>query len=123
MATQQTTQLVRLGEVADTIGAPAMFVANAAGKDAREWWTGEPAVTFAVAREIAERWAANVADATEKQRRYDAEQEAKLEREHEQYRREAAERAKRERTVLHGVETSFPGDPEPWAGLPSVEKE
>jgi hypothetical protein len=53
MATQRTTQLVRLAEVADTLGAPMMFVANAAGTDAREWWTGESAVTFDVARKIA----------------------------------------------------------------------
>jgi hypothetical protein len=49
-------QLVRLAEVADTIGAPTMFVANAPGKDVRDWWTGEPAVTFDVARDISARY-------------------------------------------------------------------
>jgi hypothetical protein len=78
------------------------------------WWTGEPAVSFDVARNIAERWARNVADATEATRAAEAEHAAQIEREREELQRAAAERAKREpRRVLRGVETSFPGDPEP----------
>jgi hypothetical protein len=118
MATQQTPQLVRLAEVAETIGAPMQWVANNAGKDVREWWTAEPAVTFDAARKIAEQWARNVADAAEVQRKYEAEQEAKIERERGELQRAAAARAEREpRRVLNGVEVSFPGDPAPsWMG-------
>jgi hypothetical protein len=63
-------------------------------------------------------WARNVADAAEKTRRAEAEREAQIERELEEGRRQAAERAKREpRRVLHGVEVSLPGDPAPpWMG-------
>jgi hypothetical protein len=95
-----------------------LAVANTAGKDVREWWTGEPAVTFDAARKIAEQWARNVADAAETTRRAEAEREAQIERELEEGRRQAAERAKREpRRVLHGVEVSLPGDPAPpWMG-------
>jgi hypothetical protein len=119
MGTQPQPQLVRLAEVVDTIGAPTMFVVNAAGKDVREWWTGEPAVTFGVAREIAERWAANVADAAETQRAVEAEQEANIEREREGFRREReAERAKKGVPIPGGIVTSVPGDgPRPdWMG-------
>jgi len=50
--------------------------------------------------------------------KYEAEQEAKIERERVELQRAAAERAKREpRRVLRGVEVSVPGDPEPdWMG-------
>jgi hypothetical protein len=112
MATQSEPQLVRLAEVADTIGAPLMWVVNAAGKDVRAWWTGEPAVTFDVARKIAERWARNVADATEKTRAAEAEQAAQVEREREQYRREReAERTQKGVPIPGGVSVSVPGDP------------
>jgi hypothetical protein len=95
-----------------------MWVVNNAGKDVRSWWTDEPAVTFDVAREIAERWARNVADATERTRRAEAEREAQIERELEEGRRQAAERAAAAgRRVIQGVEVSVPGDPHPpeWA--------
>ena len=88
MAAQTTPQLVRLAEVADTLGCAAGFVQRAAGKDVHEWWTGELAVTFDVARRIAERWAAAVADAEAETRRAVAEQAAQVEREDERYRRE-----------------------------------
>jgi hypothetical protein len=118
MATQQTTQLVRLAEVAETIGAPIGWVMNTAGRHVNAWWTGEPACDFATAAKIADAWARNVADAAETTRRAEAEREAKIEREREESRRAAAERAKREpRRVLHGVEVSLPGDPPPrWMG-------
>src|SRR5829696_461037 len=112
MATQQTPQLVRLEEVAGTLGAPLTWVENTAGKGVREWWNGDPACDFATAAKIADQWAANQAAAVEVQRKYEAEQAAQIEREREELERAAAERAKREpRRVLHGVETSFPGDP------------
>ena len=113
MATQQTTQLVRLGEVADTLGAPIGWVVNIAGKDVRAWWTGEPACDFATAAKIADAWASNQAAALEVQRKYEAEREVTIEREREQLQRAAVERAKNDRRVLHGVETSFPGDEQP----------
>jgi hypothetical protein len=118
MATTSQPQLVRLAEVADTIGAPLQWVLNTAGKDVSAWWTGEPAVTFDAARKIAEAWARNQAAALEVTRKHEAEREAKIEREREESRRAAAERAKREpRRVLHGVEVSLPGDPPPrWMG-------
>jgi hypothetical protein len=118
MATQSQPQLVRLAEVADTIGAPLGWVVNTAGRHVDQWWTGEPACDFATAAKIADEWASNQAAAFEVTRKYEAEREAKIEREREELRRAAAERAKREpRRVLHGVEVSLPGDPLPaWMG-------
>jgi hypothetical protein len=114
MATQSQPQLVRLSEVADTIGAPVMFVANAAGTDVLEWWTGEPAVTFAVAREIAEKWARNVADAAETTRKYAAEQEAKWRREAAEHQAEReAERTQKGEPIPGGISVSLPGDARP----------
>jgi hypothetical protein len=40
MATQSQPQLVRLGEVADTLGAPIAWVVNTAGRHVDAWWTG-----------------------------------------------------------------------------------
>src|SRR5512132_369424 len=117
MATQRQPQLVRLSEVADTLGAPMMFVVNAAGKDVREWWTGEPAVTFDVARRVAQALARNVADAEEVTRAAVAEQEAHIEREREQYARERAAERQYGRVIPGGVSVSVPGSPRPdWMG-------
>jgi hypothetical protein len=119
MATQPTPQLVQLAEVAATLGAPLGWVVNNAGKDVREWWTGEPAVTFDVARKIAEAWARNVADATETQRRHEAEQAAQIEREREQFAREREAGGSKQRggVIPGGISVSVPGSPRPgWMG-------
>jgi hypothetical protein len=117
MATQSTPQLVRLAEVADTLGCSMGFVVNAAGKDVREWWTGEPAVTFDEARKIAEEWAVAVADPEAETRRAVAAQEAKIEREREQYARERAAENQYGRVIPGGVSVSVPGSPRPeWMG-------
>jgi hypothetical protein len=94
-----------------------MFVVNAAGKDVREWWTGEPAVTFDVARKVAEALARNVADAEEVTRAAVAEQEARIEAEREQYRREREAERQYGRVIPGGVQLSVPGEPRPeWMG-------
>jgi hypothetical protein len=108
-----------LSEVADTIGAPMMFVANAAGKDVHEWWTGELSVTFDIARNIAERWARNVADAAETTRAAEAEQEAKWRREAAEWQAaREAERVQKGEPIPGGISVSTPGDgPRPeWMG-------
>jgi hypothetical protein len=120
MATQQTPQLVRLSEVAAELGAPLGWVVNNAGRHVDAWWTGEPACTFDVARKIAEQWAANMADAAEKQRRYEAEQEARIEKEREQFAREREASGAKQRggVIAGGVQLSVPGSPRPswWGG-------
>jgi hypothetical protein len=118
MATQPTTQLVRLAEVAAEIGAPMMFAANAAGKSVSLWWDGQSAVTFETAREIAAKWAAAVADAEATTRAAEAEHAAQVEREREQYRREReAERVQKGAPIPGGITVSVPGDPRPdWMG-------
>jgi uncharacterized protein (DUF2342 family) len=113
MATQSQPQLIRLAEVADTLGAPMMFVANAAGKNTSEWWTGEMAVTFDVAREVAEQWARSVADAEETTRVAVAEQEARISAEREEYARERAAEQHPGGVIPGGVSLSVPGSPRP----------
>jgi hypothetical protein len=114
MATQP--QLVRLAEVADTLGAPIGWVANAAGKDVRAWWTNEPACDFATAAKIADEWSSNKAAALEATRKYEAEQEARIEREREEFRRER-EAERKGTPIPGGISVSVPGGPRPdWMG-------
>ena len=109
MAKEPQAQLVRLSEVADTIGAPWASVERYAGKDVHTWWTGEAAVDFVTARKIAELWAADSAAAVEMTRQAELEHEAKIEAEREAYRRERD--ASRGQRVFHGVQVTVPGDP------------
>jgi hypothetical protein len=100
--------------VADTIGASWVAVERYAGKGV--WWTGEPVVAFATARKVNEEWAANQEAAAETQRQYDAEQEAKIERERAEYARERERQAQPGR-LLHGVRLTRPPESEQteWA--------
>jgi hypothetical protein len=115
MATQPTPQLVRLSEVAASLGVPAMKIENMAGKRAAEWFDGSLAVTLDDAKKI---FAAVRAEQAELDAAYvkglDRDRQAVAEME-EAARRRAA--AKPQSRVIRGVETFGPGDPEPsWMG-------
>jgi hypothetical protein len=104
-------QLVRLAEVADALGVPAMKIENMAGKRAAEWFDGTLAVTLDDAKKIYEAVRAEQAEldaaylaSLDRDRQAVAEMEAAAQR-------RAAERDPRR--VLHGVETFGPGDPAP----------
>ena len=113
MASQE--QIIPISQVADTLGVQPQKVIALAGKRTSEWWTGEPAVTLDVARKISE--TVNT-ERAEQDREYlnrlaDEEQAVKDQFAEAQARADARNSQPR---VLHGVETSFPGDPGPaWA--------
>jgi hypothetical protein len=94
-------------------------------RDVETDWDGSSATRWSVAKRLADDARAAQAENDELNIKMRQEQDAQIEREREELQRAAVERAKHEpRRILRGVETSFPGDPEPdWMRVPSKEAE
>ena len=124
MAKETQEQLVTVEEVAATLGCLPQKVSAMASKSIREWWTGAPAVTHAVARDISARYYAekDKADA-EYIKQFDRDRQLVADMEEAARARSAAQAGAPR--VFGGVRTSFPGEgPErDWMKAPSEEVE
>jgi len=114
MATQSTPQLVKLSEVADSLGVPAGKVETMAGKRAAEWFDGSLAVTLDDAKRIFEAVRAEQAAS-------DADYIASFEAEEKAVRdqlaeaqRQAAERERERPTRIGGVSVTVPPADPDW---------
>jgi hypothetical protein len=112
--TNNDEALIPVEAVVAVTGYPPEWVWARLESDVEMDWDGSPAVRWSAAKKLADdaRAAREENDRLNIKMRED--QEAQIEREREELQRAAAERAANEpRRVLRGVETSFPGDPEP----------